>query len=78
MTDCKHPRGWAILSYSQIKPGTRLIADGDFSCLDEEQEVEVKVDGKGEFYVECREGYHGLDGQVSGEDEGKFVGFWLA
>ena len=61
------------LLMSEIKPGDKLIADAGFTCLSEDEVVEVKADAKGELYIPCEEGEHYLDGQATGD--GICVGF---
>ena len=57
---------------SEIKPGDKLIADGGFTCLDEDEVVEVAKDEEGFLYVPCRDGQHHLDGQEG--ENGEVIG----
>jgi len=67
-----------------IKRGDKLIADGGFTCIDEDEVLEVMED-EGGLYVFCRgeDGLHGpgnhhyLEGQVD-DDDGACVGFKFA
>jgi hypothetical protein len=86
------PDGFALVPVEKVKAGTRLIADGGFTCLEEGEVVTVEAEDDGELFVRCcaddngepgkpvskdRNEHHGLDGQL--DDEGKnYVGFWLA
>ena len=67
---------------SEVKVGTKLKADGGFTCIDEGTILTVYNDGTG-LYVPCRgpdgaswtsNGRHYLDGQLS---EGKYLGLEL-
>lgn len=71
------PRGYSLAPVSKVKPGTRLITDGGFTCMGDHQIRVVKKDKNGELYVSCGQGFHGLDGQLDDEGE-NYVGFWLA
>ncbi len=64
---------YVIDSLDKIKEGDVLIADGGFTCLQEGEELEVKVNKDGEKFVDCNEGQHFLDGQEN--EDGKIVGF---
>lgn len=58
-----------------VRAGTRLIADGGFSCLLHGEGVEVFADGGDRLYVPCARGRHFLDGQLNERNE--YVGFAL-
>lgn len=64
---------YVIDSLEEIKHGDILIADGGFTCLQEGEELEVKLDKNSEKYVECEQGYHFLVGQEN--SDGKITGF---
>lgn len=68
---------YAIVPVKKVKPGTRLITDGGFTCLGDHVTRVVKKDRRGELYISCGQGRHGLDGQL--DKTGKnYVGFWCA
>ena len=64
---------YVIDSLEEIKVGEILIADGGFTCLQEGEELKVKVDKAGDKFVECEQGQHFLDGQEN--EKGKITGF---
>ena len=60
--------GIAYARYSQLKPGDKVKVDAGFTCLPEGAVREVKRDGiSEEFYIDCNDGMHLLDGQRSFE-----------
>lgn len=67
---------YAEVSVSVVNVGTRLKADGDFTCIDEGSILTVMADLNGELYVPCKEGRHYLAGQLN-DSETYYVGFWL-
>lgn len=86
------PEGFALAPVDAVRPGTRLIADGGFTCLKEGEIVTVEAESDGEMFVRCcasddgdygkpakdaREDHHGLDGQLDADGK-NYVGFWLA
>ncbi len=64
---------YVINSLKEIKAGDILAADGGFTCLQEGEELEVKLDGEGSKFVECEQGCHFLDGQEN--EDGEITGF---
>lgn len=84
--------GFALVPVESVKVGTRLICDGGFTCLCDQEVVTVEAEDDGELFVRCgahddgdygkpatteRVEHHGLDGQL--DDEGKnYIGFWSA
>lgn len=69
---------------SQVKVGTKLKADGGFTCLDEGEVCEVCADEDG-LYIKCKEGRHGLGGQLASEldtdidpADDEYVGLYVA
>jgi hypothetical protein len=40
-----------------------LVADGDFTCMEDATHVVVHRDEKGELWVPCTDGRHYLEGQ---------------
>ena len=64
-----------VLPIASVRPGTRLICDGGFTCMRVGDVRDVMQDSDGYLYVTCKEGTHWLAGQRSGEN---YVGFWLA
>lgn len=72
-------REWARLS--QLGPGSRVEFDAGFSCGLSGRILEVHRDPKGNLYVNCDEGEHGLAGQLASEtggDTDHLVGVWPA
>lgn len=67
-------REWARLSL--LRPGDRLIPDGDFPCLAEGVPVTVRR-GVSELFVMCAAGPHELEGQLA-DDGDHLVGLSLA
>lgn len=65
----------APVKVAEVGPGTRLVADGGFTCLNDGAVVEVRSDDKG-LYVPCAHGKHYLDGQT--DDGIAYVGLSLA
>lgn len=63
---------------STLKPGDKVRTDGGFTCGMNNKELEVKKNSTGGLYVDCDEGMHGLDGQLSEEDHDHLVGMWPA
>lgn len=55
-----------------VKVGAVLVADGGFDCMNAGPK-EVRSDNLG-VYIECRDGRHYLDGQVSFTDLNELVG----
>lgn len=49
-----------------VKVGTVLIPDGDFTCMTMGRARTVHEDENG-LYVGCRSGKHYLDGQIEGD-----------
>jgi len=60
---------------SEVKAGTKLKADGDFTCIKENAVLTVE-ENDGGLFVPCKEGHHYIDGQLDDGDE--YTGFWLA
>ena len=58
----------------QVTPGTRLIADGGFTCM-KEGEIKIVENGPNGLFVRCQQKSHCLDGQLNDEDE--YIGFYL-
>lgn len=57
-----------------VKKGSIIISDGNFTCLKENQYCIVHKEDNNQLYVKCSEGRHFLDGQLS--DDGKtYIGF---
>lgn len=63
---------------SQVKAGTKLVADDGFTCMGLGMVRTVQDDGRGELFVQCRSGRHSLDGQLSDEDGDTLVGLRFA
>lgn len=76
MTKTEQKAYWALVPVHKAKIGTRLRADGGFSCLKEGAIRTIQYDMEGK-YVSCSAGKHYLDGQLS-EDGSSYVGFYLA
>jgi hypothetical protein len=58
-----------------VQVGTRLIADGGFTCLPNAAEIVVEDEGRG-LFVPCGCGKHYLDGQL--DDGDAYIGFAVA
>ena len=58
---------------ADVKAGTRLIADGGFTCLLLGEVCEVMEDDLRGLYVPCAIGKHFLDGQL--DDGDRYIGF---
>jgi hypothetical protein len=72
-----------ITPIDKVVVGTKLKCDAGFlvddngcGCLQPDQIVEVKQLANGELYVDCRDGQHGLDGQLDDAGE-NYVGFLI-
>lgn len=48
---------------ADVREGSVLWTDRGFTCLRDGACRTVLKDAAGELYIECDEGYHGLDGQ---------------
>lgn len=57
-------------SKAQVKVGTKLRADGGFTCLRDGDELTVESDDGG-LFVRCSSGTHHLDGQLR---RGRYIG----
>lgn len=68
----KQLRPWTKVS--EIKIGSMVKMDDDFSCMMGGVNRIVQEDDQGLFVV-CAEGHHYLDGQLS-EDESHYVGVY--
>lgn len=66
-----HLQGNAYVKTSEVKVGTRLRADGDFTCLPKDAVLYVFEDGHG-LFVECSEGKHRLE---EDDYDGYFLGW---
>lgn len=71
MNDLKG-RPWATVA--QVKVGSKLEADGDFTCIKKGTVLTVE-DSKNGLSVPCKEGGHLLDGQLS-DDGTHYVGLY--
>ena len=58
---------------SEVKVGTRLEADGGFTCLKEGTIRTVEQGEKGGLFVPCSEGRHWIAVQLDGRD--RYIGF---
>jgi len=72
----------SAIPVNKVQIGTVLVADAGFTCLHDHELCVVNEDSRGELYVRCEEGLHGLDGQYCdrgehGLDYDHYVGFWL-
>jgi len=74
------PSGLALTPAKAVKPGTRLIVDEGFTCLQEREVVTVLANSHGDLFVRCGDGRaetHFLEAQLDAGGE-NYVGFWLA
>ncbi len=60
---------------SALKPGDRVIVDGDFDCMDAWITLEVLLAPDG-LYLPCAEGRHYLNGQLLTGDGDTLVGIY--
>jgi hypothetical protein len=51
-----------------VHEGTRLRADGGFTCIWEHALLTVQRASEGYLYVPCGHGKHALDGQIEGRE----------
>ena len=64
---------WAKVS--EVKAGSTIVTDGGSPCWHKNRRYRVHEDKDGLFF-KCRDGHHGLDGQLS--DNGReYVGIVL-
>lgn len=68
--------GRMYATHAKVRAGDWLEADGDFTCLNSGDVVQVRESGAGDLFVPCREGRHFLDGQE--DSEGNYVGLYPA
>jgi hypothetical protein len=62
-----------ITTYKEVRVGTKLRADGGFSCISKGQ-VLVVNSHQGDLFVACDHGMHFLDGQCD-DRRGGYEGF---
>ena len=60
--------------FHEVHEGTKLKADGGFSCIRPDAILTVGKDREG-LFVDCDFGPHYLDGQLDETDE--YIGFYL-
>ena len=60
---------------NDVEVGTKLKADGGFTCLKQGDVREVREDDTGSKFIECSDGEHHLDGQLNGEE---YIGLTVA
>lgn len=65
----------AVIPCCEVRAGTRLRADGGFTCLLEGEVVTVEADGD-MLFVPCVNGKHDLDGQRDFDTGETYVGFF--
>ncbi|MGJ4855539.1 hypothetical protein ACN6KF_001485 [Labrys sp. La1] len=58
---------------SEIKAGSRLVADGGFDCIEQGTILIVCDSGDG-LYVPCACGEHYLEGQLDFDDDDTLIG----
>jgi len=73
----KDINGRAYATVAEVKKGTKLEVDEDFTCIDNKTVVVVKEDELGLFF-ECEEGHHYLDGQIDINTDSFYVGLYLS
>ena len=66
-------RPWATVA--KTKEGSKVEVDGDFTCIRKGEVREVHTHKDGGLYIQCAEGTHLLDGQLS-EDKTHYVGLY--
>lgn len=76
------PKKFSIVPVERVREGSILVTDGGFTCMRDHETKVVKRDNRGELYVDCDDGFHGLDGQACGAGEhavdfDHYIGFWI-
>ena len=61
------------MKLTEAKTGTKVRADGGFTCIRRGSVITVEIDAEGFPFVPCRSGGHWLAGQV--DADGNLVGF---
>lgn len=59
----------------EVHEGTKLCADDGFTCLEDGDIREAKLDEQGRLFIDCSAGRHDLAGQLEGDD---YIGLTLA
>lgn len=67
--------GRLYATVAETKVGSKLEADGGFTCIKEGSVLTVEKDHWGRLYVPCGSGEHYLGGQVS-SDGAHYIGFY--
>ena len=71
-------QGRSYAKVSEVKEGSYLEVDGDFTSMGKGTQLVVRKNhaGDGGLYVECAEGTHYLDSQLS-DDGTYYIGMYL-
>jgi hypothetical protein len=57
-----------MILIKEVKAGMTLVVDAGFACIKAGTKVRIlRGNNSDEFYFECREGNHYLDGQIEGD-----------
>lgn len=70
-------QGRLYAKLSELKPGDRIVTDGDFTCREPWSEATVKERENGDLFVDCQEGGHKLDSHLE-EDQDTLLGIYRA
>ena len=77
MTTDKQGRPYARLS--ELCVGAKIVCDGGFTCMKEGDIKTVEFDDAiGEFWIECDDGRHYLEGQLDDDDLDTLIGLYRA
>lgn len=68
-------QGREYVRLSELEIGSKVECDGDFTCIDKGSILEIKKNKYG-LYIDCNEGGHNIDGQLSCKDEDHLVGLY--
>jgi len=70
-------RHYALVS--EVKAGTKIQVDGDFTCIEKDTCLTVQEDAGNGLFIPCADegGKHSLEGQLS-DDDAYYVGVYLA
>lgn len=73
----KDKQGREYAKTNEVKLGSKVVVDGDFTCIEPWTIHEVQVGEDEMLYIPCHEGQHYLSGELS-EDGTFYVGVYPA